>query len=106
MSDFEASFSGIGEMLRSDFIGAALYTKAQAVRAMAEATAPYDSHNATHFRDSFHVTEPFVPAGRDRVVVQVFNDDSAAVQIELGTSHTPAHRTLTKALDAAGDSFL
>ena len=106
MSDFKADYAGIGEMLRSDFIGAALYTKAQAVRAMAEATAPYDKNNSTHFRDSFHVSEPSVLAGGDRVVVQVFNDDSAAVQIELGTSRTPAHRTLTKALDAAGDSLL
>lgn len=103
MSSYNASFSGIGELLRAEFIGAALYTKAQAVRGMAEATAPYEPSSTTHFRDAFHVKPPEVADGGDRVSVTVYNDDDAAVQIELGTSSTPAHRTLTRALDAVGD---
>jgi hypothetical protein len=102
MSRFDASYDGIGEMLRSDFIGAALFTRGEAVRGTAEATAPYDPRNETHFRDAFHVAEPEVQF--DRVVVSVYNDDDAAGPIELGTRDTPAHRTLTKALDAAGNT--
>lgn len=102
MSRFDASYDGIGELLRSDFIGAALFTRGAAVRGTAEATAPYDASSETHFRDAFHVAEPEVQF--DRMVVTVYNDDDAAVQIELGTSDTPAHMTLTKALDAAGNS--
>ncbi len=104
MSRFDADYAGIGELLRSEMIGAALYTRGQAVRGVAEATAPYDSSNETHFRDSFHVAEPEVPEGFDRVVVTVYNDDDAAISIETGTSRTPAHRTLAKALDAAGNT--
>jgi hypothetical protein len=102
VSHFNASFDGIGEMLRSQMIGDALFAKGEAVRTVAEATAPFDEHEATHFRDSFHTEGPRVPEGRDRMAVTVVNDDTAAVQIELGTSKTPAHRTLTKALDAVG----
>ncbi len=104
MTHLDISYQGVGELLRSEMLGAALYTRAQAVRATAEATAPYDKRNETHFRDSFHVAEPEVPEGNDRVVVTVYNDDDAAVQIELGTSNAPAHYTLTKALDAAGNT--
>jgi hypothetical protein len=102
VSHFNASFDGIGEMLRSQMIGDAMFTRGEAVRGTAEATAPYDPKAATHFRDSFHTEGPRVPEGRDRMAVTVVNDDTAAVQIELGTSKTPAHRTLTKALDAVG----
>ncbi|MGZ6852468.1 MAG: hypothetical protein ACXVGC_00135 [Mycobacteriaceae bacterium] len=113
MSSFDADYQGIGELLKSQMIFDALYTRGEAVRAMAEATAPYDQHDKTHFRDSFHVAKPgvdedtgrerIVPDGHDRVVVTVYNDDDAAIPIETGTSHTPAHRTLSKALDAAGN---
>lgn len=103
MTHLDISYTGVGELLRSEMLGAALFTRAQAVRGVAEATAPYDAKNKTHFRDSFHVTEPEMPEGHDRVVVTVYNDDDAAVHIELGTSDTPAHHTLTKALDAAGN---
>jgi hypothetical protein len=102
-STFNASYDGIGELLRSGMIGDALYTKAQAVRGTAEATAPYDPKSATHFRDAFHVTEPEVRPEGDRVAVTVYNDDTAAVQIELGTSYTEAHHTLARALDAVRD---
>jgi hypothetical protein len=34
----------------------------------------------------------------------VVNSDVAALQIEFGTKKTPAHYTLTRALDAAGDA--
>jgi hypothetical protein len=105
MSRFDTDYAGVGEMLRSEMIGNALFTRAQAVRAMAEATAPYDPSNETHFRDAFHVAEPEVPEGHDRIVVSVYNDDDAAVQIELGTSRTDGHHTLTKALDAAGNTL-
>ncbi|MGZ4588677.1 MAG: hypothetical protein ACXVX9_12850 [Mycobacteriaceae bacterium] len=104
MSRFDADYEGIGELLRSEMIGNALYTRGEAVRGTAEATAPFDAKSKTHFRDAFHTAEPKVRDGGDRMVVTVYNDDDAAVDIELGTSYSPAHRTLTKALDAAGNS--
>jgi hypothetical protein len=101
---FQADYDGIGEMLRSQMIGDALFTRGEAVRGTAEATAPFDPRNATHFRDSFHTKAPEVRDGGDRMVVTVYNDDDAAVSIECGTSTHDAHYTLTKALDAAGNS--
>jgi hypothetical protein len=103
VTHFSASYDGIGELLRSDMIGNALYTRGEAVRGTAEATAPYDAKSRTHFRDAFHTAEPKVRDEGDRMVVTVYNDDDAAVDIELGTSYTPAHYTLSKALDAAGN---
>ena len=104
MGGFSADYDGIGEMLRSDMIGDALFTRGEAVRGTAEATAPYDSKAATHFRDSFHTAAPEVREGGDRMVVTVYNDDDAAVSIECGTSTHEGHYTLSKALDAAGNS--
>jgi hypothetical protein len=101
VTHFSASHDGIGELLRSEMIGNALYTRGEAVRGTAEATAPFDSREKTHFRDSFHVAEPKVRG--DRIVVTVYNDDDAAVPIETGTSTHAAHHTLSKALDAAGN---
>jgi hypothetical protein len=103
LTHFSADYDGIGEMLKADFMEAAMLERAEKVRSVAEATAPFDAKEATHFRDSFH-TSSTVEGGvhHDRATATVYNDDTAAVQIELGTSKTPAHRTLTKALDAAG----
>lgn len=101
MTHFSANYDGIGELLRSQMIGDALYTRGQAVRGVAEASAPFDATEQTHFRDSFHVAEPEVRV--DRMVVTVYNDDDAAIPIETGTSTHAAHHTLSKALDAAGN---
>jgi hypothetical protein len=99
-SSVNISYQGIGDMLKSAEIQAEVERRAGRVRDMAEATAPYDPASATHFKDAFSV-EP--RPRHDRACAAVVNDDDAAWQIELGTSDTPAHRTLTRALDAAGN---
>lgn len=79
---------------------------ADAVKAEAEATAPYDpkSKDGTHFKDSFHaeVIEDDVISGiggtHRALVGHVYSDDPAALHIETGTSKTPAHNTLSNAL--------
>lgn len=67
----------------------------------AVATAPYDEHDGTHYRDQFRVEATPHP---DRAGASLINDDPASFQIEFGTGHSPKHRTLGKALDvmAAG----
>lgn len=94
------SFQGVGDMLRSAEVQAEMERRAGLVRDLAEATAPFDPSNATHFKDAFHVE---ARPKHDRACAAVVNDDDAAWQIELGTSDTPAHRTLTRSLDAAGN---
>lgn len=103
MSHFELDYRGVGELLRSQMVEDALLVRGERVKAQAEATAPYRPGSETHFRDSFHVESTREGgAHHDRVAVSVYNDDDAALSIETGTSDTPAHHTLTKALDAAG----
>jgi hypothetical protein len=103
---FNASFKGIGEMLRADFMVAAMESKAEKVKTRAEQIAPYDaeSKDGTHYRDAFHVeADARGGAHHDRAVGRVVNDDEAAFFIEYGNVHVDRHRTLGRALDAAGE---
>jgi hypothetical protein len=75
--------------------------RAELGKAYAEATAPYDAEDrdGDHYKDHFSVR----PGTRkDRASADLVNDHVAAFQIEFGTSDTPAHRTLGKALDVMG----
>jgi hypothetical protein len=106
MGNFKGNYRGLGELLKSPEMEAEMLRRAEAVKARAESTAPFDpkSRDGTHYRDAFRV-ESSRDGGQhhDRAVARVVNDDPAAFQIEYGTSDTPRHRTLGKALDAAGD---
>lgn len=98
---FKPDYAGIGRMLNNrELLGPALLGMAEKVKAEAEATAPYDPKNTTHFRDAFD-TSIGTDSGTkgDRVAGIVRNHDDAALSIETGTSDTPAHNTLTNALD-------
>lgn len=106
MSRFDASFDGIGEMLRSDFMEEAMRVRAEAVKEAAVAAAPFDpdSKDGTHYRDAFEVTTRRDGGyGNDRAAGIVSNDDGAALWIELGSRTIEARHVLGKALDAAGD---
>jgi hypothetical protein len=103
---FNASYKGIGAMLRADFMLAAMVGKAEKVKARAEETAPFDPHSkdGTHYRDAFHVeSEDRGGAHHDRAVARVVNDDPAAFFIEYGNVNVEKHRTLGRALDAAAE---
>lgn len=105
MARFDADFKGIGDMLCSPEMQANMKARADRVAARAEATAPYDpdSKDGTHYRDAFSVESGVTTGKTRRAYGSVVNSDDAAFQIEHGTSKTPKHRTLGRALDAAKD---
>jgi len=105
MSRFDADYKGIGEMLCSPEMQADMKRRAENVMAYAVATAPYDPHSkdGTHYKDSFTVDSGVREGKTRRAYGRVTNDDPAAFYIEYGTSDTPRHRTLGRALDHAKD---
>lgn len=100
-STFNAYYDGIGEMLRAEYMQADMDRRAELGKEFAEAAAPYDATDSDgdHYRDHFHVEHG---ERKDRASARLVNDHKAAFQIEVGTSDTPAHRTLTRALDVMG----
>lgn len=98
---FRASFSGIGRMIRSPEMQAEMRRRAEKVKRAAEATAPVDSGE---YKSSFQVTSGARGGVRkDRAYGRVTNSVPHAFYVEYGTSKTPAHHTLRRALSAAGD---
>jgi hypothetical protein len=99
---FRASYSGIGQMLKSAEMEAAMLQRAEQIKARAEATAPVgdprtDPH-AGRYRDSFKV-ESGREGGRnkDRAYGRVENDSPEAFYVEYGTSKIEARHTLLNA---------
>lgn len=105
MSAFKADYAGIGHMLVSEAMQAEMKRRAEKVKEYAEATAPYDPNDrdGDHYKDHFTVESGVQHRKTSRAYGAVVNDHPAAFQIEVGTKDTPAHRTLTRALDAAKD---
>ena len=105
MAKFTASYSGIGQMLRSEQMQAEMRARAERVKTRAEQLAPYDesSTDGSHYRDSFRV-ESSSRGGvhHDRAAARVINDDEAAFFIEYGNVNIVKHRVLGRALEAAG----
>lgn len=100
MSDFHPDHAGIGEMLKADFMQAEMTARAHRGKEYAEATAPYDENGGSpHYKDLFRVE---ATPNKERAEASLINDDPAAFHIEYGTSHSPKHRTLGKALDVMG----
>lgn len=120
MSQFNASYEGIGELLKSPMVEAEMRRRADAVKAMAEATAPVDptSGHPGRYKASFEVTSGL---REDRAYGRVENVAPEAVEVEYGrgeytTERTSAdgktytvtigamdgHRTLGRALYTAG----
>lgn len=58
MSRYNASYSGIGQLLRADFIQADMLARAELVKALAEAIAPVDtgSDHPGRYKESFSVS--------------------------------------------------
>jgi hypothetical protein len=101
MATFNASYRGIGEMLKSPEIEAEMVRRAEKVKAQAEATAPVDTGQ---YKASFSVrSSRRGGVKKDRASATVLNDSPESFYVEYGASHTPRYRTLGKALDAARD---
>lgn len=102
-SKFNASFTGIGDLLKSDIIRDAMKDRADAVRAEAEAIAPVserDKHPGRYKR-SFG-TRVGLNARRSRVEAVVYNDSPEALHVEKGTRNNDAYHVLTRALAVLG----
>lgn len=102
-------------VLQADFMVEEMARRGEKVKAIAEQTAPYDpeSTDGDHYRESFELRTTREGGLRhNRAEAMVVNTDPAAFVIEMGTVRTtkdgrtvrtPKHRTLGRALDAAGD---
>jgi hypothetical protein len=99
-SKFTLDPAGVGEMLKSAAMQAEMHRRAERGKDFAEGVAPYDPANATHYRDAFKVEDR---PRDDRACAALVNDDGAAFYIEYGTSKTPAHHVLHRAMDMMGD---
>lgn len=105
MTTFRASYSGIGELLRSDFMQAEMRRRAEKVKALAESTAPDAPPYGVGYKYQFEVTSGIKTSkrGTKRAYGRVTNHSEHAIWVEFGGENTPAHRTLGRALRAAGD---
>lgn len=105
MSRYDASYSGLRELLNSDFMKAEMLARAEKVKAAAEAAAPVmeDGPHPGRYKAAFTVS-----AGthggehHDRAFGRVENHAPEAFYVEYGTRNNPRYRTLGRALDAAG----
>lgn len=105
MSRFTASYEGIGELLRSEAMQAEMHRRAEKVKALAEATAPDAPPYGEGYKYEFRVVSGVKTSseGTRRAFGRVVNDSRHAIWVEYGGQNTPAHRTLGRALRAAGD---
>lgn len=100
---FRASYKGIGEMLCSGFMQAAMHERADAIRAVAEAIAPEDeaSPHRGRYKASFGTTSGVRTGRKPRAYGRVYNTAPEALAVEYGTRNNVAHHTLMYAAMAA-----
>lgn len=106
MSRFNASYRGIGELLRSTGIEAEMLRRAEKIKARFEETAPVDETgpHPGRLRDSAVVTSDRLGGvHHDRAVAHVVVEAPEAFYAEFGNTNVSRHRTLGRALDAARD---
>jgi hypothetical protein len=99
-SRFEASFDGIGRLLKSDMMKRAMEEHAARVMAAAVVLAPVsekDKHPGRYKR-SFKMRVG-LNARRTRVEAVVYNDSPEALHVEKGTRNNNPYHVLTRALD-------
>lgn len=97
--DFQLDYAGMGEYLRSEEIKAAMLTRAEKVKAAAEAMAPFDASDpAPHYKDCFEVEVGVQTHKTARAYAEVKNTSAHAFYVEFGTRNNPRHRTLGKAV--------
>lgn len=103
MGQFRASYSGIGDLLRADFLRAEMLRRAEKVKALAEASAPDAPPYGEGYKYEFEVSSGVKTskAGTRRAYGRVTNNSEHAIDVEYGGQNTPAHRTLGRALRAA-----
>lgn len=103
MSTFHASYAGIGEMLRSAEMQAAMHRIVEEkMLPYAVSISPYDpkSTDGTHYVDAFEVSSGVHHGKTSRAYGRLTNTDAAALYVEYGTKNNEAHRVLGRSLDA------
>lgn len=105
MSEYKPYYKGIGEMLCADFMIADMLRRAKNVEGVAHATAPDAPPYGVGYKYDFEVSSGVKTSakGTKRAYGRVTNTSDHAVFVEYGGQNTPAHRTLGRALRAAGD---
>lgn len=105
MSEFRPSYKGIGEMLTAEFMQAEMLRRAEQVKARAQATAPDATPLGEGYKFEFKASAGVKTSkkGTRRAFGRVTNDSDHAIWVEYGGQNTPAHRTLGRALNTAGD---
>jgi len=105
MSLYNASYRGIGKLLTADFMQAEMVRRAEHVKALAQSTAPDAPPYGVGYRYEFAVTSGVKTSkrGTKRAFGRVTNHSEHALWVEFGGQNTPAHRTLGRALRAAGN---
>jgi hypothetical protein len=96
---FDASFVGIGRLLRSPMMAKALLARAELVKARAIDIAPVGNDTDPHagrYRKSFGVR---LDSDKGRIIAVVFNSAPEAIMIEKGNSKIESHNVLMRALD-------
>lgn len=103
MAHYNASYAGIGEMLRSPAMIAAMAAKAEKVKARCEETAPVyeEGPHPGRYKGAFSVESGVQDHKTSRAVGRVVNDSPEARWVEWGTEHNEAHHTMAAALEAA-----
>lgn len=106
MGDFKASYEGIGQMLRSAEMQAAMHRIVdEKMLPFAESISPFDPDDpdGQYYKDGFEVSSGVQHEKTSRAYGRLINTDSAAVYVEYGAKATPAYRVLGRSLDAARD---
>ena len=95
---FRANYKGIGLILASPQMQREMKSRAEKVRARAEALSPEDTGQYVH---SFKVEISIRKGKTTRAVAKVVNDAPHAAYVEWGTSRTPRHRVMGRAAGSA-----
>lgn len=96
---FDASYVGIGRLLRSEMVGKTLLEKAEQVKSRAEDLAPVGQDGDPHagrYKNSF---ETGLGEKRGRVEAVVRNTSPEAIRVEKGNSKITGYHVLMRALD-------
>lgn len=101
---FTASYTGIGEMLVSPEMQAAMGKLGEQVKRRAEGNAPVgdpgEDPHAGRYKASFYVTTGVQHRKTSRAYAEIGNTAPEAFEVEYGTSADDGHHTLLDALNA------
>lgn len=103
---FQGDYRGIGDMLCSEGMQAAMRARAEKVAVAAEIDAPIGPASDPHagrYKASFSVDSGIREGKTRRAYGRVTNDSPEAIYVEYGNKNIDAHHTLGRALDAARD---